>query len=191
MVKEAVDPESKTIAMQRSLKRKSKRIRTLYIVCALLAILLVGGGAYGYSQYQKLKNENARLSNPEESAKAEKDKVKKQVEKLVDTPKDEEPIIATVTDVDKLKSQPFYANAQNNDKALFYEKSKRAILYRPATNKIINTSTLEIKNTPTNPAKTTTPAKPGSGVTPDPASNSSTDPTQPVAQPAPVANPYQ
>lgn len=136
------------------------KTKVLYGVIAALLIIMVGGGVYGYREYTKLKDENVRLMNPEESAKAEIDRIRSQVEKLVDTPKDEMPIIATVTDLEKLKSQSFYANAQNGDKALFYEKSKRAILYRPSTNKIINTSTIDIKS-PAPAAQTAPAADPG------------------------------
>ena len=158
------ETEAKLVSMERALKRKNKRIKRLYAVSATLVVLLVAGSVYGGIKYTKLQDENTRLSNPQESAKAEMDRVKEAVEMLVDTPKDETPIIATVTDVEKLKSQPFYANAQNGDKALFYEKSKRAILYRPSTNKIINTSTIDI-NTSSNGAATGSDAAatPGTG----------------------------
>jgi hypothetical protein len=139
-------------------KRESSSMKQK-IPYAIIVLLVLGFGAasfFGYQKYNDLKKENQRLMNPQESANAEKTRIKSEVEKLVETPKDEEPIIATVTDVEKLKSQPFYADAQNGDKALFYEKAKKAILYRPSTNKIINTSTLEIKSDKSTSTKNTT-----------------------------------
>lgn len=59
------------------------------------------------------------------------------VGKLVLLPEGEQATLATVTDVTKLKGQSFFAKAQNGDKVLIYEQSKKAILYRPALNKVI------------------------------------------------------
>ena len=47
----------------------------------------------------------------------------------------ETPIVTTVTDVASLRGQSFFANALNGDRILVY--SKRAILYRPSIDKII------------------------------------------------------
>ena len=47
------------------------------------------------------------------------------------------PTIVTVENKDKLKGEPFFANAENGDIALMFVKAMRAILYRPSENKII------------------------------------------------------
>ncbi len=60
-----------------------------------------------------------------------------EVGKLMVLPK-EVPTIATVTDITKLKNQPFFANAKNGDRVLLYTQAKKAILYRPSIKKIID-----------------------------------------------------
>jgi hypothetical protein len=61
-----------------------------------------------------------------------------QIGKLTDLPQGETPTVATVTDITKLKDQPFFTNAKNGDKVLIYTTAKKAYLYRPSTNKLIN-----------------------------------------------------
>lgn len=58
---------------------------------------------------------------------------------------DEKPTIATVEDTKKLANQAFFKNAQNGDKVLMYTQSKKAILYRPSEDKVIEVSYLNIK----------------------------------------------
>lgn len=60
------------------------------------------------------------------------------VGKLINLPEGEKPTVATVTDLNKLKSQSFFANAAVGDKVLVYFQAKKAYLYRPSTNKLID-----------------------------------------------------
>lgn len=62
--------------------------------------------------------------------------------RFMELPKGEQPTLATVTDRDKLKGQDFFADAKNGDKLLIYPKAKRAILYRPSTEKVIEVTNL-------------------------------------------------
>lgn len=72
--------------------------------------------------------------------------------RIVELPANETPTLATVSDKSKLAGQAFFLNAENGDKVLIYEKSGKAILFRPATNKIINMSSINApvsnQNTP-------------------------------------------
>lgn len=132
----------------RTIRRKSRKIKRLSILIAILIALLIGLVAFGAYQYNRLSNENRLLSNPEESAKAETERLKEKVSKLVDVPSGEEPTIATVVDVSKLKDQSFFAKAENGDKVFMYAKAKKAILYRPSTDKIIELAPINSQSTP-------------------------------------------
>lgn len=69
-----------------------------------------------------------------------KEEIKSLIEKvgnIIELPQGETPTIATVTDLSKLRDQPFFSNAKLGDKVLVYAAAKKAFLYRPSTDKII------------------------------------------------------
>lgn len=65
-----------------------------------------------------------------------------EVSKLMLLPKGETPTLATVSNIDKLKSQAVFANAQNGDKVLVYTKAQKVIVYRPSAHKIVDVGPL-------------------------------------------------
>jgi hypothetical protein len=70
-----------------------------------------------------------------------------QISQFLVLPVNEQPNIATITDVTKLKSQAFFLEAQNGDVVLVYKEAQKAILYRPSQKKIINMSTVSENST--------------------------------------------
>lgn len=126
-------------------KSKLSKKNTKVLVIVLVALAIVGVGAYfayDYVQDQNAKIE--RLSDPQQAAKDEATRVKELVAELADIPADETPTIATVNDASKLQGQAFFINAQNGDKVLIFTKAKKAYLYRPSTNKIIEVAPINI-----------------------------------------------
>jgi hypothetical protein len=63
-------------------------------------------------------------------------------------PTEELPIVATVADPEKLKGQAFFVNATKGDKVLIYNTAKKAILYSPTENKIVDVAPLSIGQNP-------------------------------------------
>ncbi|HZP55482.1 MAG TPA: hypothetical protein VFB03_01790, partial [Candidatus Saccharimonadales bacterium] len=88
-----------------------------------------------------------KLNHPDQLAKSQTQQLVLQVSKLAELPTGEDPTVATVSDVSKLSGQTFFANAQNGDKVLIYTKAKKAYLYRPSTNKLINVAPLNVNST--------------------------------------------
>ncbi len=120
-------------------RKKSSNTNLILLIGLGVVILILGIVAfYFYNQYQSIKK------NPNQVAKAETEALVADVGKLIDLPKDETPTVATVLDKEKLKDQPFFANAQNGDKILIYTKAKKAIIYRPKDNKLINVGPIAI-----------------------------------------------
>lgn len=67
-----------------------------------------------------------------------------EVGKIIELPEDETPTVATVTDLEKVKEQAFFRNAQNGDKVLIFTNAKKAFLYRPSANMIIEVGVINI-----------------------------------------------
>lgn len=111
----------------------------------LILALGVGAGIYGVQQ----KPELFGLSKGTAAAQAETDALVSSVGKLIALPNDEKPTVATVTDIEKVKDQPFFKNAKNGDKVLIYTKAQKAIIYRESENRIIEVGAVNINNQPT------------------------------------------
>lgn len=116
-----------------------KRLPQLFIALAIVTLLVLGAGGYFGYQHFIVKNQNSP-----ETAEREAKALAAEIGKVMVLPADEVPTIATVSDIEKLKNQPFFQNAKNGDKVLIYAKAKKAILYDPKARKIINVGPLNI-----------------------------------------------
>lgn len=127
----------------------------LTIVFVFVIAILIGGGIFYYTKGSL----QGRLGASDKTS-GEAKQLVAVVGKVYDLPSDEVPTIATVSDVSKLSGQEFFMRAKNGDKVLIYTKAKKAILYRPSTNKIIEVGPVNINNEPQ--AKGDTKASTGS-----------------------------
>lgn len=109
------------------------------IASVLLIILAVGGFFYFKSQGNLTPNTPAGQNTQNENR-----KIIAEVSKLIDLPTNEEPTIATITDISKLKDQPFFLKAKNGDKVLIYSTSRKAILYDPLAKKILDVTIINL-----------------------------------------------
>jgi len=123
-------------------------IKPRVVAFTLVGIIVVSLLGYGVVRFLALQKEVQMLkSSPKAAQDAAKEDVKQLIEKigkLIAIPKDETPTVATVNDIEKLKSSPFFTNAKNGDRVLIYTTAKKAILYRPAENKIIDVGPISI-----------------------------------------------
>jgi hypothetical protein len=113
-----------------------------FIVAILLVVSL-----FLFSQYRTAQR---KLHPAAENAKQVVNLTEK-VGKLAVLPIGETPRIYSVSNVDKLKAQTFFANAKDADKVLVYQRNNEAILYRPSTNQIVNIA--PVAATPANAAQ--------------------------------------
>lgn len=115
------------------------------LIILIIIVAAVAGSAYFYNNSQKAQAEIEKLKkDPNSILRETNKKLLGDVGNIVDLPKGETPTIATVTDEKRLSDQPFFARAKKGDKVLIYTEAKRAILYRPSTNKIIEIAPVRI-----------------------------------------------
>jgi hypothetical protein len=115
--------------------------RKTAVVVGIILVLAIGSSIYFYTKYQDTQN---KLNHPELSANKTSSELVKKVSAHVLLPQGEQPTVAKVSDVSKLASQTFFAGAQNGDQVLIYAKAKKAILYRPSVDRVVNISSLNL-----------------------------------------------
>ena len=106
----------------------------------LFAVSLAGNAYLGRQVYML-------SQDPQRMAQQEMITIVGEVGKLMVLPEGETPTIATVTDPEKLTGQAFFANASSGDKVLLYTNAKKAILYSPSQNKILEVAPINLGNT--------------------------------------------
>jgi len=126
---------------------QKNRTKYIWIAFIITALVLIGVAGYFAKSYFDLR------ANPSQVAENETKQLTSAVGKLYQLPSDETPIVGKVNDRDKLKEQPFFKSAQNNDDILIYQKAKIAIIYRAAENKIINVGPIAIDSKKTDATK--------------------------------------
>ncbi len=136
--KKLKQPEDLKGALGQAIKERTTKL----VPYVLIGVVLV---AAGFSFY--FWNEARALrKNPQKAAQAETQKLLSDISKLIVLPEGETPTVATVTDPEILRSQPFFAKAQTGDKVLIYTNARKAILYSANLNKIVEVAPINIGN---------------------------------------------
>ena len=115
-----------------------KKIVFASVFIALIAIAVSG---FFFIKYQKALH---IISASGLAGQQEIQDVVKKVSRFISLPEGELPKIATVSDFQKLKDQPFFEKSQNGDKVLIYMNAKKAYLYRPSTDKLIDVTLVNV-----------------------------------------------
>jgi type II secretory pathway pseudopilin PulG len=112
------------------------------IVLVLLLVGALAGFTWSYFQYRRMSAEVQHLSSIEgqqEVAKQETQELLSKIKQFIILPDDEEPIVATITDPEKLAAeQNFYQGAIKGDKVLVFVKAQKAVIYSPERNILVN-----------------------------------------------------
>jgi hypothetical protein len=125
-------PEKEKIARDTFWSRFKNNIMSKKVIITSV-LLLVATAVTVFYFYPKKK---ANLPEKQAEVKTEDQIIVEKIGEFMELP-DEKPAIASITDMEKMKNQEFFAKAENGDKVLIYLQSKKVILYRPSLNKII------------------------------------------------------
>ena len=138
-------PPQQAVSPYKSKKKRGgvKKFFKTVGVMALVLILAVGVfGAYkyGYKPYLDRRDTTASAAPMTESTSSNPAiQLATTLGQTIDLPS-ETPILVTVQDASKVNTNPFFAKTQSGDQVLYYQNAKIAVLYRPATKKVINYS---------------------------------------------------
>ncbi len=133
-----------TEASEQKKKKFGTKSMLLTVLFGIIVAGALGGAIYYFMQYQ---NTQALLKDPTKAS-AEKSKLLvEEVGKLMVLPPNEAPQVATVSDVNKLKQQSFFAQAKNGDIVLIYTQAKKAILYDPTQKKVVEVGPINLSDT--------------------------------------------
>ena len=139
-IESQLKPESKTKSKLNINKKLNKKWKRPVIIAGCVVMLgLIGWGVYSFIQLNNIQNPEYA----EQQVQQETESLTNQVAKLIELPEGE-PVIATVSDKEKLADQPFFDKAENGDKVLIFSESSMAIIYRESENKIINSGPIAI-----------------------------------------------
>ena len=122
----------------------------LFAVAVFILFTAVIGSVFSIKYYSKYKQAEKRLREASVVAQEDVKILLDKVGKLVKLPEGEIPTIATVSDLEKLKDQAFFAKAKIGYRVLLYSQAKKAILYDPVDNKVVEMGPLIIPTS--NPA---------------------------------------
>lgn len=122
------------------LAQKQQKPRRSVLIPVLLVLCIVAASALGffYYRYYTLQR-HATLSGDEKI-----EQVVAKVGRLIDLPQGEVPTLATISDMSKLEGKQFFAHAKIGDQVLVYTAARKAYLYDPEANMIIEVGGINI-----------------------------------------------
>jgi len=131
--------ESKSEAVKKSSPKKSNIGLLLLILIAVLATIGFGLIFKKYIETKKQLEVATSAEGQKAIVQKEVDDLLGKVGKLIVLPQNEEPTIATITDVEALKQeQSFYTDARNGNRVIIYMQAKKAIIYDEENNILVN-----------------------------------------------------
>ncbi len=118
-------------------ENSGKKITKIITILLVVAVLL---SVFFFLQYR------SSAKNPDALNREKIESLVMKVEKLIDLPKGELPTLAEITSIENLKDQPFFAKAKVGDQVLLYTVARKAYLYDPVANVIVEVASVNLGN---------------------------------------------
>ena len=132
----------------------------LFLAGIIIFIIAASGSVGTFYYFNKFRSSQESLRSASLTGQVDIKSLLEKVGKLIKLPDNETPTVATVSDLEKLKNQPFFAKAKIGDKVLLYTQNKKAILYDPVDNLIVEVGPLVIPTPSLQQATASTSAAP-------------------------------
>lgn len=131
-LRSSLQRSSPAASLRPAVKRKQRFSRKKKILVIGIVVLLAAGSIiwWMYGRNQDLNDV---------------DVVKAKVARHYALPTNEMPALATVTDSAKVQAN-FSVKLQNDDKVLIYENNKKAIVYRPSLDRVVDVEPVTVSN---------------------------------------------
>ncbi len=118
--------------------RGTQKPPRILLILVLILLAVTAATIYFYIEARGLER------NPDKVNQEKVASLVSKVGKLIDLPQGEVPSTATIIDPAPLAGNPFFAKAKAGDEVLFYAASRKAFLYNPAMNIVVEVATLNI-----------------------------------------------
>ncbi len=128
--------------------KKKRRVSKPVIALSTVSTLAIGASVFFYLQYATVHGEATKQQQ-----------IVDKIARAVELP-DEKPTVVTVADKDRLTNKQLAAKVSNGDVLLIFANTKRLIVYRPASEKIVNMLSFENSADVTTQSPSKTPAVP-------------------------------
>ncbi len=131
-------------------RRKSGKSVFVKLLLVLIVLVLVAGLGFLYKKYRDTQAEVQKLSTvqgQQELSKTQTQQLLGEMKKIILLPQGEDPVVATITDINQLKDKEFYKDAQNGDRVVVFASSKKAYIYRPSSKIVVNVGAFQIEPT--------------------------------------------
>ncbi len=115
--------------------KDSKKITKIITILLVVAVLL---SVFFFVQYR------SNLKDPNAESREKIESLVLKVGKLIDLPQGETPTLAEITSIENLKDQPFFAKAKVGDQVLLYTVARKAFLYDPVANVIVEVASVNL-----------------------------------------------
>jgi hypothetical protein len=142
-VKEKIAKTVKTDKVSATSKKVSWQFERKFLAAIggfVIGVIIFVGIGYEFEHNKKESMNKKDISTEASLEKKQIDLINTAVARNFGLAYDEDPVFATVTDIEKMRAQQFFVKIENDDKVLIYTQNKKIILFRPSTNKILNIS---------------------------------------------------